>query len=173
MSIYDLLPSKLDAFYTYSGSLTTPPCYQVVNWIVMAQRLNMNAKQIELFRQLYAPAHGHQELAGEHGHLSAKLQDGGRRGEKQEQSDHEQGGHGEVGEQQQEQQQLIVPNVRLLQPLNNRTILASFNKYGSRIEGAELSAATRPRANLLLLVALGSLVASGSLAIGPRTPIRG
>lgn len=54
-SINDLLPNNLRSFYTYSGSLTTPPCHQVVNWIVMSERLYMNAKQIEMFRNLYAP----------------------------------------------------------------------------------------------------------------------
>lgn len=54
-SINDLLPNSLGSFYTYSGSLTTPPCYQVVNWIVMSDRLYLNAKQIEMFRSLYAP----------------------------------------------------------------------------------------------------------------------
>lgn len=54
-AIRDLLPSSTTNFYTYSGSLTTPPCYQVVNWIVMQDRLYLNAKQIEMFRNLYAP----------------------------------------------------------------------------------------------------------------------
>ena len=93
-SINDLLPSNLNSFYTYSGSLTTPPCYQVVNWIVMTERLNMNAKQIEMFRNIYAPPTGHQHDADE------------------------------------ARPQLMVPNVRLLQPLNNRTILASFYRSG-------------------------------------------
>lgn len=54
-AIRDLLPSTTTNFYTYSGSLTTPPCYQVVNWIVMQDRLYLNAKQIEMFRNIYTP----------------------------------------------------------------------------------------------------------------------
>lgn len=60
-NIYDLLPSTLSTFWTYSGSLTTPPCYEVVNWIVMSERLYMSSKQIEEFRNIYTPpqrAHG-------------------------------------------------------------------------------------------------------------------
>jgi len=165
-SIYDLLPSNLAAFYTYSGSLTTPPCYQVVNWIVLAERLNMNAKQIEMFRNLYAPpsAHnspaensheeqpppsqrattnnnhrdrpaqlrGHQvhtatssAASGEapnnrHAHWSAGQSSGSGP------ANGEQDANGEGPS----LDKLIVPNVRSIQPLNNRTILASFAKLG-------------------------------------------
>lgn len=101
-SINDLLPSQLNTFYTYSGSLTTPPCYQVVNWIVMSQRLYMNAKQIEMFRNLYAPQQSHAELADRADHDKQPSED-----------------------------KLIMPNIRNLQQLNNRTILASWPKMGN------------------------------------------
>lgn len=45
-AINDLLPNDRTKFYTYSGSLTTPPCYEVVNWIVMHERVYINAKQV-------------------------------------------------------------------------------------------------------------------------------
>ncbi|KAG9510175.1 Cationic amino acid transporter 2, partial [Fragariocoptes setiger] len=65
-TIYDLMPQNLQNFYTYQGSLTTPPCYEVVNWIVMQQRIYINAKQMELFRNLYARS-GHDD-GGEQAH---------------------------------------------------------------------------------------------------------
>lgn len=111
-SINDILPGNLNSFYTYSGSLTTPPCYQVVNWIVMAESLNMNAKQIEMFRNLYAPSPSQPEQLG--GVMMTSM------GDNQMGADHHQ-------HQRQHHQltELIVPNIRSLQPLNNRTILAS------------------------------------------------
>lgn len=33
----DLLPVNYQAFFTYEGSLTTPPCYEVVTWVVLRQ----------------------------------------------------------------------------------------------------------------------------------------
>lgn len=33
----DLLPTKYQALFTYEGSLTTPPCYEIVTWIVLRQ----------------------------------------------------------------------------------------------------------------------------------------
>jgi len=38
-----LLPCDSTAIYTYSGSLTTPPCAQDVNWNVMAQPVYIHA----------------------------------------------------------------------------------------------------------------------------------
>lgn len=69
----------------------------------MTDRLYLNAKQIEMFRNMYTPPH------------------------------HSRGSHGNYGGDEAELVQ-ITPNVRALQPLNNRTILASFAPF-SRIEG--------------------------------------
>lgn len=106
-SINDLLPNILTSFYTYSGSLTTPPCYQVVNWIVMSDRLYLNAKQIEMFRNLYPPSHG--EIEGQEHELSSPSET-----------------------------TPIMPNIRNIQPINNRTILASFSPL-SRLEQIQVA----------------------------------
>lgn len=37
--LMDLLPLNYQAFFTYEGSLTTPPCYEVVTWVVLRQPL--------------------------------------------------------------------------------------------------------------------------------------
>jgi hypothetical protein len=116
-SLLSLLPNNLEAFYTYSGSLTTPPCYQVVNWIVMAERMTMNSKQIEMFRNLYAPP--------KHDHETASTPDDNQH---QHQDTHNEAQPTVAGT------ELIMPNIRALQRLNNRTILASFTKHGSRLD---------------------------------------
>lgn len=113
-SINDMLPNTLSSFYTYSGSLTTPPCYQVVNWIVMSDRIYLNAKQIEMFRNLFAPISADSESSSSnHGADQAE----------------ELAGRSEPI--------LIVPNIRQIQPLNNRTIQASFAPL-SRLEQLEV-----------------------------------
>lgn len=88
-ALENLLPTTLNAFYTYSGSLTTPPCLEVVNWILIRDRLYLNAKQMEMFRNMYAPS----SAAG--------------------------GGNAHRFNQ-------MMPNVRHLNPVNNRVILSSF-----------------------------------------------
>jgi len=47
-----LIPSTA-SYYDYVGSLTTPPCTQGVNWIVLTAPLQVSAAQIARFRQLY------------------------------------------------------------------------------------------------------------------------
>lgn len=37
-----LLPDNHNSFFTYSGSLTTPPCYEVVTWVVMSEPVYMS-----------------------------------------------------------------------------------------------------------------------------------
>jgi carbonic anhydrase len=47
-----LLPEKRD-YWTYMGSLTTPPCTEDVLWMVMKQPLQASAEQIGIFGRIY------------------------------------------------------------------------------------------------------------------------
>lgn len=47
-----LLPEKL-AYWTYMGSLTTPPCTEGVLWIVLKQPLQVSPEQVGIFSRLY------------------------------------------------------------------------------------------------------------------------
>jgi carbonic anhydrase len=47
-----LLPENRGAF-EYIGSLTTPPCSENVNWIVLRQPITLSKEQIEAFKKLY------------------------------------------------------------------------------------------------------------------------
>jgi carbonic anhydrase len=52
LNLNDLLPADR-RYYTYMGSLTTPPCSEGVQWVVMRQPVEVSAEQIELFSRLY------------------------------------------------------------------------------------------------------------------------
>lgn len=45
----NLLPANLGSYYHYMGSLTTPPCSEIVNWIVMQDPISVTAKQVSTF----------------------------------------------------------------------------------------------------------------------------
>ena len=47
-----LLPERRD-YYTYMGSLTTPPCSEGVLWMVMKQPVQLSSDQIAIFSRLY------------------------------------------------------------------------------------------------------------------------
>lgn len=47
-----LLPESPE-YYTYMGSLTTPPCTEDVLWMVMKQPVQLSADQIAIFARLY------------------------------------------------------------------------------------------------------------------------
>ncbi|MBS0307864.1 MAG: carbonic anhydrase family protein [Proteobacteria bacterium] len=47
-----LLPARRD-YYTYMGSLTTPPCSEGVLWLVMKEPIRLSAQQIAIFSRLY------------------------------------------------------------------------------------------------------------------------
>uniref|UniRef100_V9KZL8 carbonic anhydrase n=1 Tax=Callorhinchus milii TaxID=7868 RepID=V9KZL8_CALMI len=54
-SVQRLLPKQLDKYYTYHGSLTTPPCFQSVLWIIFHQKVLLSPDQFEnLITQLYS-----------------------------------------------------------------------------------------------------------------------
>jgi carbonic anhydrase len=48
-----LLPDDTETFFTYEGSLTTPPCSQIVRWLVMADPVTLTADQIAAFGEIY------------------------------------------------------------------------------------------------------------------------
>lgn len=52
LDLNKLLPEKRD-YWTYMGSLTTPPCTEDVLWMVLKQPLAVSAEQIAIFGRLY------------------------------------------------------------------------------------------------------------------------
>ena len=53
VNVEDMLPHDRDIF-TYSGSLTTPPCSEGVSWNVMSTPIEMSGEQIEAFSAILA-----------------------------------------------------------------------------------------------------------------------
>ncbi len=51
LSLNDLLPTNTH-HYTYSGSLTTPPCTEGVQWIVLKEPMHVAAQDVERFVQI-------------------------------------------------------------------------------------------------------------------------
>lgn len=47
-----LLPAERQ-YYTYMGSMTTPPCYEGVLWMVMRQPVALSDAQLKIFSRLY------------------------------------------------------------------------------------------------------------------------
>jgi carbonic anhydrase len=52
IDLNQLLPADR-RYYTYMGSMTTPPCSEGVLWLVMQQPLTLSARQIDIFSRLY------------------------------------------------------------------------------------------------------------------------
>ena len=50
----DLIPARRD-YYTFMGSLTTPPCSEGVLWLVMKEPVQASPAQMALFSRLYPP----------------------------------------------------------------------------------------------------------------------
>ncbi|KAL3892458.1 hypothetical protein ACJMK2_004661 [Sinanodonta woodiana] len=55
-----LLPQKLDGYFRYHGSLTTPPCYESVTWSIFYNPISISEKQLQSFRNKV-----HQNFANE------------------------------------------------------------------------------------------------------------
>ncbi|KAI7807360.1 putative receptor-type tyrosine-protein phosphatase gamma [Triplophysa rosa] len=49
----DLLPSSLGSYYRYTGSLTTPPCSKVVEWILFSRPVYLSYHQLEAFYSIF------------------------------------------------------------------------------------------------------------------------
>nr|WP_280156441.1 carbonic anhydrase family protein [Piscinibacter sp. XHJ-5] len=52
LDLLQLLPAER-AYFTYMGSLTTPPCSEGVLWMVMKQPVHVSPEQIAIFSRLY------------------------------------------------------------------------------------------------------------------------
>lgn len=52
IDLNQLLP-KDKAYFTYMGSMTTPPCSEGVLWMVLRQPVQVSAQQISIFSRLY------------------------------------------------------------------------------------------------------------------------
>jgi len=50
LDLYGLLPSK-HSFYSFKGSLTTPPCSENVEWLIMAEPIQASFEQIAKLKQ--------------------------------------------------------------------------------------------------------------------------
>lgn len=48
-----LLPQQQNHYYSFLGSLTTPPCNESVNWIVMQNPISASAIQLKQLQQLF------------------------------------------------------------------------------------------------------------------------
>jgi carbonic anhydrase len=48
----DLLPKDL-SYFTYTGSLTTPPCSEGVTWYVLINRVTVSPEQVAAFSKIY------------------------------------------------------------------------------------------------------------------------
>ena len=65
VNLMDLLPEDYDTkFYTYAGSLTTPPCLQQVTWYVFENVIRVTDDQLEQLRRAQTPAKGIQIVHG-------------------------------------------------------------------------------------------------------------
>ncbi len=52
LDLNELLPTQR-GYYTYMGSLTTPPCSEGVLWVVLQQPMQVSGTQIDIFSRLY------------------------------------------------------------------------------------------------------------------------
>lgn len=52
-SVSGLLPSSTSSYYSYSGSLTTPGCYEVVQWVILGTPATLSQTQLNALRSMY------------------------------------------------------------------------------------------------------------------------
>ncbi|CAH2297425.1 carbonic anhydrase 9-like, partial [Pelobates cultripes] len=50
---------KLDRYYRYNGSLTTPPCFQSVNWTIFNQTITLSEQQLATLEDSIHSDHDH------------------------------------------------------------------------------------------------------------------
>lgn len=53
LDLMNLLPGNLAKYYTYSGSLTTPPCSECVTWIVLDEKITLSQAHLDQIRHVH------------------------------------------------------------------------------------------------------------------------
>ena len=53
IDISKILPKDTSKYYTFMGSLTTPPCSENVKWFILKDRQTISKTQIEALRTIY------------------------------------------------------------------------------------------------------------------------
>ncbi|XP_033747437.1 carbonic anhydrase-like [Pecten maximus] len=56
-----LLPKRINRFYRYRGSLTTPPCFESVTWTMFEEKIFLSRQQLAKFRSVSEGAIGHSD----------------------------------------------------------------------------------------------------------------
>jgi len=56
-----LLPNSTQNFYTYFGSLTTPPCSEGIQWLLLKEAIPISNDQIEEFKTKFYRNNARQE----------------------------------------------------------------------------------------------------------------
>lgn len=51
LNLRNLLPRDIDTFYTYEGSLTTPPCSEIITWIIFPEAQKIGPQQLFNFER--------------------------------------------------------------------------------------------------------------------------
>lgn len=49
ITLSSLIPKNTDTFYTYKGSLTSPPCNEVVTWIIFSMPVKISFRQVQSY----------------------------------------------------------------------------------------------------------------------------
>jgi len=53
IDINELLPTGKKDYYTFAGSLTTPPCSEGVKWVILKQTLSISPTQLAEYKAVY------------------------------------------------------------------------------------------------------------------------
>ena len=55
LNLMKVLPKDREHYYAYGGSLTTPPCTEGVQWVVLKKPIEFSKEQIDRFMGAYGP----------------------------------------------------------------------------------------------------------------------